>query len=166
MKFTAIMYCLFFLPSLLVHDLHISNCEIEYKEEDTTLQISLRIFIDDLELALVNRGAEDLFLCTKREHTEAEVYILDYLHDMVKLEVDGQTIEYDYIGKEMSDDLAAVWCYLEIENIDINTSMTIENRILMDLYDDQRNIVKVKLSKTKKEHFLFDPSDYKGEIQL
>ncbi len=166
MKFTALLYCLFLLPNLAVHDLHISNCEIEYKAEDTTLQISLRIFIDDLETALVNRGAEDLYLFTKKEHAEAEDKIIAYIHDMVKLEVDGQAIEYNYIGKEMSDDLAAVWCYLEIEDVDINTSLSIENRILMDLYDDQRNIVKVKLSKTKKGHFLFDPTDFKGEIQL
>jgi len=150
----------------MVHDLHISKCDIEYNEENTTLHISLRIFIDDLEAALLNRGAEDLFLCTKKEHEEAELHIVNYLHDMVKLVIDDEEIEFNYIGKEISDDLAAVWCYLEIENININNTLSIENRVLMDLFEDQRNIVKVKLSKTKKEHFLFDNSDYTGEIKL
>jgi len=152
-------------PTIL-HDLHMSNCEIEYKADESTIQISLRVFIDDLEAALVERGSEDLYLCTKKEHPKAEEYIVNYVNEMFKINIDGKDIAYSYIGKEMSEDLAAVWCYLEITDISITEKLVIENQVLMDLYDDQRNLTKVKLGKNNKEHFLFDSSDYTGDIQV
>ena len=66
----------------------------------------------------------------------------------------------------MSEDLAAVWCYLEITDVEFEHNFKVENKVLMELYADQRNIVKVKLDKNIKEHFLFDPSDYVGSIDL
>ena len=113
-----------------------------------------------------NAGSEDLFLCTKKEHPEANKYIQAYLSTVFKINVDGEEMEYAYLGKEMSEDLAAVWCYLEISNTDILSSFGIENKVLMETFPDQKNLVKVKLSKTTKEHYLFDTKDYKGEINL
>jgi len=152
-------------PSLL-HEFHVSKCEVEYVKEERSVQISLQIFIDDLELAMKNAGSEDLFLCTKKEHPEANKYIQAYLSTVFKINVDGEEMEYAYLGKEMSEDLAAVWCYLEISNTDILSSFGIENKVLMETFPDQKNLVKVKLSKTTKEHYLFDTKDYKGEINL
>jgi len=141
-----LLFCTYlFVSPALIHDLHMSNCEIEYKAEESVIQISLRVFIDDLEAALVKRGTENLYLCTKKEHSEAENYITEYISEMFKIYVDGKEIPHKFIGKEMSEDLAAVWCYLEINNISINTALSIENQVLMDLFDDQRNLTKVKL---------------------
>lgn len=154
-----------FLPST-AHEFHVSKCEVEYVKEERSVQISLQIFIDDLELAMKNAGSENLFLCTKKEHPEANDFIKAYLSTVFKINVDGQEMDYDYLGKEMSEDLAAVWCYLEISNTDINTSFRIENKVLMETFPDQKNLVKVKLSKTTKEHYLFDTKDFSGEITL
>lgn len=162
---------LFFLlnlvsPPAAVHDIHLSNCEIVYKAEESSVQISLRIFIDDLEAAIVQSGTEPLYLCTKKEHADSESYIVEYIKDMFKIQIDGTPTEYNFIGKEISDDLAALWCYLEIENATPTKSLGIENQVLMDLYDDQRNLTKVKLAKNNKQHFLFEPTDYTGTIDV
>jgi len=149
-----------------VHDIHLSKCDIEYKKEEKAVQISLRLFIDDFELALTDRGAPSLFLCTKKESPDALTYMEAYLRENFVIKTDDQELRFDFIGKEMSDDLAAVWCYLEIPNVEFEKSFTVINKVLMELYADQRNIVKVKLDKDTKEHFLFDPSDYTGKIEL
>jgi len=164
MLFTFLI--LFHFVDAPAHDIHLSKCEIEYVKEEKTIQISLRMFIDDLELALTDRGASDLFLFTKKEHPEALDYIDQYLRETFKVQTDNQELSYQFIGKEMSDDLAAVWCYLEIEDVEFEHNFKVENKVLMELYADQRNIVQVKLDKNIKEHFLFDPSDYVGSIDL
>ncbi len=154
----------FSLPA--AHEFHVSKCEVEYVKDERSIQISLQLFIDDLESALKNTGSENLFLCTKKEHPEANDYIKAYLDTVFKIQVDGQEMSYEYLGKEMSEDLAAVWCYLEISNTDILESFSIENRVLMETFDDQKNLVKVKLSTSQKEHYLFDSDDFKGEMKL
>lgn len=166
MKLILLLSTYLLIGPALVHDLHMSNCEIEYKADESTIQVSLRVFIDDLEAALVERGSENLYLFTKKEHPEAEAYIIDYVKDMFKMSADGAEVEYTFIGREMSDDLAAAWCYLEINDISISKELSVENQVLMDLFDDQRNLTKVKLAKNNKEHFLFDPSDFTGQIQV
>lgn len=163
-----ILFLIYFAISspTVLHDIHLSNCEIEFKQEESTVQISLRVFIDDLEAAIVQRGSDPLYLCTKKEHTDATSFIEEYIQDMFKIHVDGTHAVHTFVGKEISDDLAALWCYLEIENVSINETLSIENQMLMDLYDDQRNLTKVKLAKNNKHHFLFDPSDFIGNIDI
>ena len=161
-----IISILLFLNSASVHEFHVSKCEVEYQQAERSVQISLQLFIDDLESALKNTGSEALFLCTKKEHPKANTFIKEYLATVLKIEIDGKDMIYEYLGKEMSDDLAAVWCYLEILDTDIHQSFSIENRVLMETFDDQKNLVKVKLSKTQKEHYLFDTEDFKGEMKL
>ncbi len=157
---------LLFSPSVFVHDIHLSKCDVEYNKEEKSVEVSLRVFIDDFELALTERGATDLFLCTKKEHPDALSYMEAYLKENFKIQIDDEELSFDFIGKEISEDLAAVWCYLEIPNVEFERNFTVINKVFMELYADQRNIVKVKLDENTKEHFLFDPSDYTGKIDL
>jgi hypothetical protein len=157
---------MFFAASAPAHDIHLSKCDVEYNKEEKAVQVSLRVFIDDFELALTEKGASNLFLCTKKEHPEAQNYMEAYLRENFKIETDDKQLSFDFIGKEISEDLAAVWCYLEIPNVEFERNFTVINKVFMELYADQRNIVKVKLDKNTKEHFLFDPSDYTGKIDL
>ena len=125
------------------HDFHISKCLIEYSEEQSALQFSLHIFIDDLEEALRLQGADNLFICTEKENEEAEKYIIRYLHQRLQIELDDQMLQYNFIGKEISEDLAAVWCYLEIPKIQSPKKLMVSNSILMEVFDDQKNIVNI-----------------------
>ena len=43
------------------HDIHLSTCLIEYNQVEKALQITLHIYIDDLEDALELEGHKDLY---------------------------------------------------------------------------------------------------------
>ncbi len=146
----SIITILFFLTSLTggdapapLHDFHVSKCLLEYNEEEQALQMSLHIFLDDLEEALRRRGHDKLFLCTAREAEQAEEHLQQYLRDRLTLRVNGQAAPYEYIGKEISQDLAAVWCYLEITGVSQLKTLEVSNAILMEVFDDQKNIVSI-----------------------
>jgi|AntRauTorckE5430_2_1112549.scaffolds.fasta_scaffold07698_2 myo-inositol catabolism protein IolC len=146
---TAILsLLLLWLPGAQVneaHDFHVSKCLMEYDPEEQSLQMSMHIFLDDLELALSKRGQEQLFLCTPRETAEAEAQVEAYLRDHFKLTINGELRTFKYWGKEISDDLSAVWCYLEVDNLQEINELELTYRILFDTYGDQKNLASLTL---------------------
>ncbi|MBL0009341.1 MAG: hypothetical protein IPP25_19765 [Saprospiraceae bacterium] len=57
------------------HDIHVSVCELRWNEESGAFEVSVKIFIDDLERALTMEGAPGLFIGTPKESEEAETDI-------------------------------------------------------------------------------------------
>lgn len=137
------------------HDFHVSKCLIDHRPEQQALQISLHIFLDDLELALEQRGHSQLRLCTPREAEQAETIMLEYLREHFQLRVNGQERAFRFVGKEVSDDLAAVWCYLEITDVPELQSLELTYRILFGTYADQKNIASLSVPGRKRGMMLF-----------
>ena len=138
-----------------VHEFHLSKTTINYDTEESAIQISTRIFIDDLELDLKSLGFDSLQICTRKEKPSAEQRIQDYLREKLVVTVDGQTLDLTFLGKEQSDDLAAVWCYLEAYDVSIFDQISVSNTILTSQFDDQKNITMVEVDKERVAHILF-----------
>lgn len=134
--------------------------------EEKALQISLQLFIDDLELALANKGSEKLGICTTQEVAEAEDLIYSYIKDHLFLNVDGISLDLVWVGKEVSDDLAGIWCYLEVYSSEAHKSIDVRNDLLVETFSDQRNIVKLVYKPDLKAHFLFDNKDIEGTLKI
>jgi len=49
------------------HNIHLSKSEVNYDSQSQSVQVSIMLFLDDLEAALKKGGAEDLKLYTNRE---------------------------------------------------------------------------------------------------
>jgi len=138
------------------HEFHISKCLIEYNEKENALQLTVHIFIDDLEEALRQQGADKLFICTEKEAEKAEEYIYKYLQQKLTIGLDDKAVNYTFVGKEVSEDLAAVWCYLEVENIAPFSKLYVKNNTLLEAFDDQKNIISVIGPNKLKGYFLFN----------
>ncbi|MEN0047606.1 MAG: DUF6702 family protein [Bacteroidota bacterium] len=157
----------FFLSSSSAaeHDIHISKALIEYDETEQALQITLHIFLDDLEAILIEGGAPtQLNLCTKKEHEEGNAFVEKYLRSKFQLTVNGKVANYNYLGKEISEDFLATWCYVEIPNVSKLESLQIKSSILMDLYDDQRNIIQIKTPNQRPQFFMLDAGHQEESI--
>ena len=138
------------------HEFHISKCLIEFNEKEKALQFTLHLFIDDLEEALKLQGADKLFICTEKEAETAEDYIYKYLQQKLSISLEGKEVGYTFIGKEMSEDMVAVWCYLEIENVENIHQLHVKNSILLEAFDDQKNIISIIGPNKKKGYLLFN----------
>lgn len=126
------------------HDFHMSKCDIYYNREKASLEIVLHLFIDDTEEALKSVTDEQLRMCTKDEHSSTPAFLKAYLNQKLRLTIDGNASSYKFLGKEVSEDLMAIWCYLEVENVPQINSIEIRNDIMLELFDDQKNIVSFK----------------------
>ena len=142
----------FFQPIEKRHAFHLSKTDIVFKPTDKTVQITMHIFIDDLEAALVKTGATSLFIGTAKEKIEAKTLIFNYLQSKFTVDINNKKIKYDFIGKEITTDKQAIWIYLEIKNIKNIKTLTVSNSVLIDLHSDQKNIIQV-LVPTKKQGY-------------
>ncbi|MGI9549846.1 MAG: DUF6702 family protein [Aurantibacter sp.] len=147
------------------HKFYVSVTNIGYSEKDNALQITTRIFIDDLEAVLKERYDIEAKLATDDEPKMANEYIEKYLRTKFVIEVDNEPKTYEFLGKKYDNDL--VICYLEVSKIDLSNinSISIQNEILTDLFDEQQNIVHFKLN-DKKKSFVLVKEHTKGMLKL
>lgn len=160
-----------YFPSLTgnnrpIHEFHVSKCLIDYNEQNESLQISMHIFIDDLEAALRRKGIDSLRIGTVREATKTNFFIKNYLQQKFELIVNDTTQHYTFIGKEVSSDLSAVWCYIELENITNLETITIKYTVLTEVFDDQKNMLNFKGPGKKEGYLLFDKNNKEETINF
>ena len=135
-----------------VHEFYLSVTDINYVAEKQNLQIISRVFTDDFEDVLNKRYQKDFKLIPSLEVKETEVYIERYINDKLFIESKGDILTLKYLGKKYEDDM--VYLYIEIENIDKLNSITIENLILTDLFEEQKNMIHFKSGGFEKSFIL------------
>ena len=146
-----------------MHKYYVSLTEIEYVKEERSVQIITRIFIDDFENVLRNRFYEGLTLDTEKENIETNDYIEKYLKDKLKITINHKEFSFNFLGKEYEDDM--ILCYLEIQNIDRISSIKVENKLLYEMFPDQKNMVRFKIHSINKTILLIKEND-KGVLNL
>ncbi len=125
----------------MVHPFHVSVSDIKYKEDKKSIQISTRIFLDDLELALQAYTGNEKLDITKSENWEfVNENLKPYLLERIKLwDEKGREFEMSYVGAEIEDDV--LWAYLEIEKVKKLRQVRVYNSILHEVWGDQENLV-------------------------
>lgn len=130
------------------HEFYLSVTEIEYNNEKQSLQIITRVFIDDFEDVLNERYGAELQLSEEAEEGAVAENISKYLRQKLRLQVNGEELQLNYLGKEYDADQLVL--YIEVENLAPFNKIEVTNEILTDLFDDQKNVVHVKVNdKTK-----------------
>jgi len=82
------------------------------------------------------------------------------------ISVNVEQVDYTFIGKEMSEDMVAVWCYLEIENVENIRELHVKNSILLEAFDDQKNIISITGPNKKKGYLLFNNAKNEETIEF
>ena len=154
MKFKKVYLILFIIPllSFSAHKYYLSLTQIEFIEENKSVQIIINIFLDDIEKSLNDEYELDFNLSTKKEIKDVDSYFKFYLkqHLLMRINKAEQTIKY--IGHEYEDDL--VYFYLEIENVKSIKTLEISNKILINDFAKQQNLIKYKNGKENKSVLL------------
>lgn len=147
------------------HKFYVSVTNVDYSEKEQSLQIISRIFIDDMEAALKARYEIDPALATEAESPQADAYIERYFRTKFSVSVNGQRQEYQFLGKRYDKDLLV--CYLELPGVPQASlkSVEINNSLLTDLFEEQRNLVHFNILGTKKS-FVLTFEGTKGMLNL
>ncbi len=147
------------------HKFYVSVTNVGYSEKDDALQITTRIFIDDLESVLKERYDIEGKLSDENESELSKQYLEKYLRTKFVVEINGEPRPFEYIGKKYDNDVMIF--YLEIPELDFPQvkSIQIQNEVLTDLFDEQQNIIHFKI-KGKKKSFVLMKENTKGMLNL
>ncbi len=95
---------------LFLHPFFVSVTEIRQNEKTRTLEISCRIFYDDLERTLEKNNRVKIDILKPADRGKVDALISAYLQKQLQLKADGQPVNWKYLGYEIEED--AAWCYL------------------------------------------------------
>ena len=150
------------LQGFHLHKFYVSLCQVDHNQETGSLEITMKIFTDDLEYGIT--GSLDYYgLGSVEEPNEADSLIFSYIRKNFEIQVDGRVTELEYIGKEV--ELDVTWCYIEIEGVKDPKEITISNRMLTEIYVEQVNIVNVTIS-GKTRGLLLDLRNSRGSLSF
>ena len=158
-------FIVFLIPlfAFTAHKYYVSSTKIEFKKESKTVQITMRIFIDDLQETINSTFSKDFELAVPNETGEIDHLIDKYISKKFEIIINDEQKKYSYLGKEYYND--EVYLYLELENVELINSIEIKNNMLMELFSDQQNIIKLHINNIKKT-FLFTNRKYKDLLKF
>jgi hypothetical protein len=166
LRSSLLFLALLFLTSFSgAHKFYVSVTNINYSEEEDALQITSRIFIDDLERVLEERYEINPELATKKEADFADAYIEKYLRAKFSVLLDDAPVSFNFLGKRYDNDV--VVCYLEVLDVNLpeRSSIAVQNEVLTDLFEEQQNVVHIKWM-GKKKSFVLIKENNKGMLNL
>ena len=151
----TIIFCLLIFTlfsGFVVHKFYVSTTKVEYAKEKKSIQIISKIFVEDLEQVLQERYSSRVQLDPKKETDLDQSYLLNYISQKLKFKINEKEAQLIYIGKEYDIDILNL--YFEIEDVDSLESIRIENKILIDLFPEQQNIIHFSNEKNKRNLIL------------
>ncbi len=128
------------------HPIHASITTVDLNAKTRSLEISCKIFADDLEEAIRKSTGVQLYIGSAKENkTQTATKIEEYLRNHFRIEADGKPLpRWTFVGRELEGD--AVWCYLEVPNVPALKRLLLSNTVLTDVHDDQTNLVNVTIN--------------------
>jgi hypothetical protein len=133
--------------------------QVEYAAEKKMIQITSRIFVDDLNNALEKKYHKKTFVGTEKE-TPADLDLFKkYLAENFTIKINGQSKPITFLLKEVESDDVLI-CYSRIKDIEKFKLIEISNTILVDWSSEQQNITHISAFGTKRS-VLFTESSRK-----
>ena len=145
----SLLVVLFALSSAFTfHKFYVGVFQIDYFKEKKAVQITARLFIDDLEKALHKKHNKHFYITTKDEVADANSYIAMYLQDKLKIKINNKIQTIQFLTKEQEDNI--VICYLKINFKDNIKDLEITNNVLSDIFNEQQNLLHLNINSNKK----------------
>ncbi|MES2005332.1 MAG: DUF6702 family protein [Bacteroidota bacterium] len=139
----------------LVHPFFVSVIEINHNAKEATVEISVRVFTEDLEKTLQKYTTAKLDMRKPSDNAFLDKQINNYISQKIRLKVNGQPVTLLYIGHEIQQE--SVWSYFEVPKVADMKKLEVDCSLLYDYEKSQSNILHVKNKNTEKSYKLDFP---------
>lgn len=150
------------LSSMAIHKFYVSIYQVNYAPKKKMIQITSRLFIDDLNDALERKFKKRTFIASKDETVEDENLLKKYFSEKFIVKVNGVSKPINLVNKEV--DANVVICYFSIKDVTKISTIAIENNALMELNDEQQNIIQANIN-GQKQSLLLTSENFKGMLK-
>lgn len=155
--FTNFILSSFLLIQSLFHPFYISLTEIKFNSNEKSLEISQKIFWDDLEVELSEFYNSKINFLKPKDRADLDLKLKQYILQHNEILVNGKKAELNYLGYEIEED--AAWFYLESKQIPNPQQVEVKNSILHQHFNSQQNIINFYLDKSPKSLILLKGKD-------
>ncbi len=138
-----------------VHRYYLSLTEVHVNTQKQTLDVSCKLFTDDLENALFKKYGKKIDLSTSNKNKEVEIILNKYINENFKINVGGKLQTLSFVGFEIDGD--ATWCYLEINSFKEKGKINVLNSLLYEYLPEQSNMINFYWNETNKSAKLTNP---------
>lgn len=147
----SLALCLFLIMSSFgVHKFYVSIYQIDFVPGKKRVEITARIFMDDLNLALAKEFKVKSNLGEQSESKQDVEYLQQYLSKHLRVFIDGNEKTVLFLSKEIENNVVIV--YLKVNNIKKFSAFKIYNNALLELYLDQQNIIQTNFYENKRNY--------------
>ena len=138
------------------HDFHVTYSRLAV--EGTMAVVRIRLFRDDLAEALTKREKRSVLVDTS---TKADSLFQAYFHDGFVMKAGAETLKGRLVGsgEEVVGKEPMWWYLLEFTASKPIEKLSIEQRLLSEMFDDQKNIVQVQHFPSEKVYSLYCTED-------
>lgn len=160
---TILFLALFFgLSSMAMHKFYVSIYQVNYAPKKKMIQITSRLFIDDVNDALEKKFKKRTYFALENETPEDEVFLKKYFVEKFIIKVNGVSKTLNYLSKDIDGNV--VICYFSIKDLPKISSVAIENSALMELNEEQQNIIQANIN-GEKQSLLLTSENFKGMLK-
>jgi hypothetical protein len=142
-----------FVGLSVFHEYHVSVCDINFNTEKQLLEVTHRIFADDLENTLKMQNIH-LDVMNRNDYDVNDPYFEDYLKKHIKVKANTTNTSIVWLGHQVKSDL--IVCYYEVNVPKTIDKVHLSNTVLMELFRDQKNIVHWKKDKVNVNSVVLD----------
>ena len=151
------------LSSFTAHKFYVSITKIEHSVESKSIQIISTLFIDDIEDVLQQRYDPSLILGKGEETDRGKELLEQYVLLKLKIEINGVSSNLEYLGHQYESDVVKI--YIEIRDISEVKTIAVENKMLVEVFEEQQNIIHYKKGK-KRKSMMLDGDNPKGMLNF
>lgn len=154
-NFAGLILLMLICLSIKKHPYYISVIDIKYNSQQSSLQISSRMFINDLEDALKKTSHKNIDVLNPKNKTETDSALFNYIKQRLLISVDSKQQTLNYLGYEKEED--SIWSYLDIKNTKTPKKINIDTKLLYDFLPSQTIIIHCEINGIKKSSKITNP---------
>ena len=134
------------------HKFYVSIYQINFNQKEKRLEITSRIFIDDLNSVLKLKYNKKTTLSENSANQEDIELMKKYLLENFLIKVNNITKPINYLSYETEANVLI--CYFNIKEINKIKTLEVKNSALFELNSEQQNIIQIAILGLKKSMLL------------
>jgi hypothetical protein len=139
----------------LFHPFFVSVTEINHNARSKSVEISCRMFYDDLEKALERNYHTKIDIVKPANREQVNKLLNDYIKKHLIIRADGKVLDASFLGYEIQEDGA--WSYLEVRGVSNMKKIEVRDNLLYAEHPEQINMIHVIVGGNRKSTKLDNP---------
>jgi hypothetical protein len=148
------------LPAGYLHPFYVSVTEFNFNAGEKLLEITSKVFLDDLEKALKKQHNQLVELSKPANAKQTGEMVSNYFKKRLLVKIDGKPVTLEFVGYESEG--ASVWVYFQVSNTTAVKTIDISNTLLYEMYPNQISIMHAQVGNNKKSTRITNPEANAG----